>query len=60
MNSPLHEAPDPVWARIGKAIDGHRRFVVTTHVHPDGDGLGAELGLWSYLRELGKDVRIVN
>lgn len=35
-------------------------FVITTHVMPDGDGLGAEIAFYHYLKRLGKNVRIVN
>jgi bifunctional oligoribonuclease and PAP phosphatase NrnA len=38
----------------------HNRFVLTTHVNPDGDALGSELALASWLRERGKDVSIIN
>jgi bifunctional oligoribonuclease and PAP phosphatase NrnA len=48
------------WSDIGQAIDRHQRFLITTHVNPDGDGLGAELGLLAYLEALGKDVHILN
>lgn len=60
MNDGASAAPAPAWSEIGRAIDVHSRFLISTHVHPDGDGLGAELGLWGYLRSLGKDVRILN
>jgi len=36
------------------------RFVLTTHVNPDGDGLGSELALGRLLRKLGKEARILN
>lgn len=36
------------------------RFVLTSHVRPDCDALGSELGLAGILEALGKDVRIVN
>jgi phosphoesterase RecJ-like protein len=52
--------PRPDWPQIQNEIDRHRRFVITTHMNPDGDGLGAELGLSAYLESLGKDVRIIN
>jgi phosphoesterase RecJ-like protein len=52
--------PEPDWNAIGDAFREARRFLITTHVNPDGDGLGAELGLWAYLKSRGKDVRIVN
>ncbi len=35
-------------------------FIITTHVMPDGDGLGAEVALYHYLKRIGKNVRIVN
>jgi len=37
-----------------------RRFVLTTHVNPDGDGIGSELALGLWLREQQKDVAILN
>ncbi|HYQ86806.1 MAG TPA: bifunctional oligoribonuclease/PAP phosphatase NrnA [Bacteroidota bacterium] len=35
-------------------------FVLTTHVNPDGDGLGSELALALALRQLGKSATILN
>lgn len=37
-----------------------KRFVLTTHVNPDGDGIGSEIALSSWLRQRGKDVRVIN
>jgi phosphoesterase RecJ-like protein len=37
-----------------------QRFVLTTHVNPDGDGIGSEIALASWLRKRGKDIRVVN
>jgi len=39
---------------------GHRRFVLTTHINPDGDGLGSEIALAEWLRSQGKEVHILN
>ncbi len=36
-----------------------RSVVLTTHVHPDGDGIGSALALWHYLRAQGKEPRVV-
>ena len=33
---------------------------MTTHVRPDGDALGSEVGMAGLLRQKGKDVRVVN
>lgn len=35
-------------------------FVITTHVKPDGDALGSEIGLAEWLISLGKSVKIYN
>jgi phosphoesterase RecJ-like protein len=40
--------------------DQHRRFLVISHVRPDGDAYGSTLGLALALRALGKDVRVVS
>jgi len=45
---------------IRKVISDHRSFVLTTHVNPDGDGLGSELALAYFLRDLGKKSAILN
>lgn len=45
--------------RFASFIDAHQRFLLTTHENPDGDGLGASIGLAAYLRSLGKEARMV-
>ena len=58
--SSTHKTPAPAWDAIARVFDQHQRILLSTHVNPDGDGLGAELGLWAYLKARGKDVRILN
>jgi phosphoesterase RecJ-like protein len=41
-------------------IESHKRFVLTSHVNPDGDGLGSEVALAHYLESKGKQVSILN
>ena len=36
------------------------RFVISTHVRPDGDAIGAQLALGWFLEKLGKDVTLLN
>ncbi|MCA9322533.1 MAG: bifunctional oligoribonuclease/PAP phosphatase NrnA [Planctomycetes bacterium] len=36
------------------------RIILTTHMTPDGDGLGSELALYRFLKKRDKDVRILN
>jgi phosphoesterase RecJ-like protein len=38
----------------------NQRFVLTTHVNPDGDGLGSEVALAEWLASRGKQVGIIN
>jgi phosphoesterase RecJ-like protein len=48
------------WSPLSDLIATHNRFLVTTHVRPDGDALGSEVGMVGLLRQKGKDVRVVN
>jgi phosphoesterase RecJ-like protein len=48
------------WTPLADLIETHDRFLVTTHVRPDGDALGSEVGMTGLLRQKGKDVRVVN
>ncbi len=46
--------------KVASLIRGRDRFVLTTHVNPDGDGLGSELAVARALRQLGKKGTIIN
>jgi bifunctional oligoribonuclease and PAP phosphatase NrnA len=48
------------WTPLADLIHAHDRFLVTTHVRPDGDALGSEVGMAGLLRQKGKHVRVVN
>jgi bifunctional oligoribonuclease and PAP phosphatase NrnA len=41
-------------------LEPGRRFVLTTHVQPDGDGLGSQLALYELIRACGSTARIIN
>ena len=47
------------WDPFVDLVRRHQRFVMTTHVRPDGDGLGSMLALADVLERQGKDVRLV-
>ena len=49
-----------MWKRIHQFIDRHDAFVVTSHINPDGDAIGSEMGLTHYLRQIGKTVVVMN
>lgn len=48
------------WNRFVDVIHSHQKFVLTSHIRPDCDALGSELGMAAVLRSLGKDVIISN
>jgi phosphoesterase RecJ-like protein len=52
-------APD-LLASLQKLCDRHERFLVISHVRPDGDAYGSTLGLALCLRGMGNDVQVVN
>jgi phosphoesterase RecJ-like protein len=53
-------ATDTTPAQIADAIRSRQRFVVVSHVRPDGDAVGSSLAMAFALRRLGKDVRVVS
>jgi phosphoesterase RecJ-like protein len=46
------------WPRFVALVHAHRRFLLTTHVRPDGDAIGSTVALAAVLEQLGKEVRI--
>ena len=54
------EANRDVKRRIVSEILARQRFVLTSHVRPDGDAIGSQLAMAYALQALGKDVRLVN
>lgn len=45
---------------ILKLIDTKDNFVLTSHVNPDGDSIGCELALYTFLKNKGKKAKIIN
>lgn len=48
------------WMPLVDIVKANQRFVLTSHVRPDADALGSEMGLAGILEALGKTVRIIN
>jgi phosphoesterase RecJ-like protein len=46
------------WSPFVTFVRRHQRFLLTTHVRPDGDGLGSMLALGEALERLGKAVQL--
>ena len=45
---------------LAELLTPGKRVALTTHVNPDGDGLGSEVGLTHLLRQRGLDIMIAN
>jgi len=48
------------WPELTALLQAKQRFLLTSHIRPDCDALGSELGLAGILEALGKQVTIVN
>ena len=46
-------------SQVVELIEAKRRFAITSHVRPDGDGVGSSLGLYWLLRALGKEPEVI-
>jgi phosphoesterase RecJ-like protein len=46
-------------SQVIEVIESKQNFAITTHVRPDGDGIGSSLGLCWLLRSLGKNAEVV-
>jgi phosphoesterase RecJ-like protein len=48
------------WPRFAEIVRSQQRFLLVSHIRPDCDALGSELGMAGVLEALGKQARIVN
>jgi phosphoesterase RecJ-like protein len=48
-----------VLSQVVELIENKSKFAITTHIKPDGDGVGSSLGLYWLLRSLGKDADVI-
>lgn len=46
-------------SQVVELIENKQNFAITTHVRPDGDGIGSSLGLCLLLRSLGKSAEVI-
>ena len=47
------------WKKLNQSIKNSNRIVLSTHMNPDGDGLGSAVAMHSYISSLGVDCRII-
>src|SRR6056297_1280522 len=48
------------WNEILDKINENHEILITTHIHPDGDGLGSEKAMYNLLKKIGKEPYILN
>jgi bifunctional oligoribonuclease and PAP phosphatase NrnA len=48
-----------VLSQVVELIENKQKFGITTHIKPDGDGVGSSLGLCWLLRSLGKSAEVI-
>jgi phosphoesterase RecJ-like protein len=48
-----------VLSQVVELIENKSKFAITTHIKPDGDGVGSSLGLCWLLKSLGKDAEVI-
>jgi phosphoesterase RecJ-like protein len=48
------------WEPLRPILAQNQRFVISSHVRPDADAIGSEIGLARVLQMLGKTVQIIN
>ena len=62
MNTPLSLTPligEKQLLHSQEQIEKAQKIVLVTHLSPDGDAMGSSLGLYHYLQDMGKEVRVV-
>lgn len=53
-------SPPSTLKQVEGLIKKHKVFLITTHVNPEADGIGAELAFFYLLKKLGKNGFIIN
>ena len=46
--------------KLKEIIENNKSFLLTTHVNPDADAIGSEIAFYLMLKDIGKDVCIIN
>ncbi len=51
---------EPTLRQLGSYLESCQKIALASHTRPDGDAIGSLIGLGESLRELGKDVTLLN
>lgn len=49
-----------MWSQVKDAILQNQRFVIASHIEPDGDAVGSEMAMLHFLRGLGKEAVVLS
>ena len=49
-----------LWKNLKNKVDNSNRIFLSTHINPDGDGLGSEIAFYYYLKSINKECKIIN
>ena len=60
MTLSLPTTKTEILPRIVEEVQRRQRFLITSHLKPDGDSIGSQMAMAYALRALGKEVRVVN
>ena len=47
------------WKKLNQDIESSNRIVLSTHMSPDGDGLGSASAMFHYISSLGMECKII-
>ena len=47
------------WKKLNKSIESSKRIVLSTHMNPDGDGLGSAVAMHNYISSLSIECKII-
>jgi nanoRNase/pAp phosphatase (c-di-AMP/oligoRNAs hydrolase) len=56
----MDAGPSQGWQSLHEVVEQNQSFLLTSHVFPEGDSIGSEVGLGLHLRDRGKAVHILN
>lgn len=45
--------------QVNKLLENLRKILIITHYNPDGDAIGSSLGLFHFLKKLGKEPQVI-
>jgi phosphoesterase RecJ-like protein len=51
---------EATYRKIADLIAAKKTFIVSSHVAPDGDAVGCQLAIYSVLKRLGKNIRVIS